>query len=81
MWKKLKKLIYIIILANILFIGWGKFFNPPITLTQIGGLMEYGKLDRDYISYDEMGTNVKRAVIAAEDQSFFEHNGFDYETQ
>ena len=40
--------------------------------------MEYGKLKRDYISYDEMGSNVKKAVIAAEDQSFFVHNGFDY---
>lgn len=78
MWKKIKKLIYIVILANILFIVWGKFFNPPVTLTQIGGLMEYGKLKRDYISYDEMGTNVKKAVIASEDQSFYNHNGFDY---
>ena len=78
MWKKIKKLIYIIILANILFIVWGKFFNPPITITQVGGLMEYGKLKRDYISYGEMGNNVKKAVIAAEDQSFFNHNGFDY---
>ena len=78
MWKKIKKLIYIIILANIGFIVWGKFFNPPITFTQIGGLLEYGKLKRDYISYEEMGSNVKKAVIAAEDQSFFEHNGFDY---
>ena len=78
MWKKIKRLIYIIILANILFIVWGKFFNPPITITQIGGLLEYGKLKRDYVSYDEMGDNVKRAVIAAEDQSFFDHNGFDY---
>ena len=78
MWKKIKKLIYIIVLANILFIVWGKFFNPPITITQVGGLMEYGKLKRDYISYGEMGNNVKKAVIAAEDQSFFNHNGFDY---
>ena len=78
MWKKIKRLIYIIILANILFIVWGKFFNPPITFTQIGGLVEYGKLKRDYISYDEMGNNVKKAVIAAEDQRFFDHNGFDY---
>ena len=78
MWKKIKKLIYIIVLANILFIVWGKFFNPPITITQVGGLMEYGKLKRDYISYAEMGNNVKKAVIAAEDQSFFNHNGFDY---
>ena len=78
MWKKIKRLIYAIILANILFIVWGKFFNPPITFTQIGGLLEYGKLKRDYISYDEMGNNVKKAVIAAEDQQFFDHNGFDY---
>ena len=80
MWKKFKKLIYTIILANILFIGWGKFFNPPITITQVGGLMEYGKLKRDYISYDEMGDNVKKAVLASEDQSFFNHNGFDYKS-
>ena len=78
MWKKIKKLLYILILANILFIFWGKFFNPPITLTQISGLFEFGKLKRDYISYDEMGDNVKRAVIASEDQNFFNHNGFDY---
>ena len=78
MWKKIKKVIFILILANILFIVWGKFFNPPITLTQIGGLFEYGKLERDYISYEEMGSNVKKAVIASEDQLFFSHNGFDY---
>lgn len=78
MWKKIKKLFLILILANILFIVWGKFFNPPITFTQIGGLLEYGKLKRDYISYDEMGTHVKKAVIASEDQAFFSHNGFDY---
>lgn len=78
MWKKIKRIIYTIILANIGFIVWGKFFNPPITFTQIGGLLEYGKLKRDYISYDEMGNNIKKAVIAAEDQSFFSHNGFDY---
>lgn len=78
MWKKIKRIIYTIILANIGFIVWGEFFNPPITFTQIGGLLEYGKLKRDYISYDEMGNNIKKAVIAAEDQSFFSHNGFDY---
>ncbi|MCP2038768.1 monofunctional biosynthetic peptidoglycan transglycosylase [Chryseobacterium sp. HSC-36S06] len=78
MWKKIKKLIFILILANILFIVWGKFFNPPVTITQIGGLLQYGKLQRDYVSYEEMGTHVKKAVIASEDQAFFSHNGFDY---
>ena len=78
MWKKIKKLILILILANILFIVWGKFFNPPVTITQIDGLMQYGKLKRNYVSYEEMGSNVKKAVIASEDQAFFSHNGFDY---
>lgn len=78
MLQKIKKLLLLLILANILFIFWGKFFNPPVTITQIGGIVEYGKLQRDYISYDEMGTHVKKAVIAAEDQLFFQHNGFDY---
>ncbi len=79
MWKFIKKIVYILIILNILGIVAGRFFNPPITLTQIGGIMEYGKLHRDYISSDEMGKNVKKAVIASEDQKFFVHNGFDYQ--
>lgn len=78
MWKKIKQFIFIVLILNVVFIVWGRFFNPPITITQIGGLFEYGKLHRDYISYDEMGSNVKKAVIASEDQKFFNHNGFDY---
>lgn len=78
MWKLIKRTIFLLLIANVLFILWGKFFNPPITLTQIGGLMEYGKLQRDYISSENMGNYVKKAVIAAEDQKFYSHNGFDY---
>nr|WP_314492266.1 monofunctional biosynthetic peptidoglycan transglycosylase [uncultured Chryseobacterium sp.] len=78
MWKKVKQFIFIVLILNVVFIIWGRFFNPPITITQIGGLFEYGKLNRDYISYDEMGSNVKKAVIASEDQKFFNHDGFDY---
>lgn len=77
MWKFIKKTIFIIVIANILFIAFGIFFNPPITWTQLNGIVKYGKLQRDYISYDEMGNNVKKAVIASEDQLFFSHNGFD----
>ena len=78
MWRIIKKTVLILILANIVFIFWGKFFNPPLTFTQIGGLLEFGRLKRDYISYDKMGNNVKKAVIASEDQAFFQHDGFDY---
>ncbi|MBF6610919.1 MAG: monofunctional biosynthetic peptidoglycan transglycosylase [Chryseobacterium sp.] len=79
MLKKIRKIIFILILANIAFILWGKFFNPPITITQISGILNFGKLERDYVDYDEMSSHVKKAVIAAEDQKFFTHNGFDYQ--
>ncbi len=55
----------------------GYVFNPPITLTQAGSLIQGYGLKRDYISYAEMGPNIKLAVIASEDQLFPDHDGFD----
>lgn len=79
MFKFIKRTILLILVFSILGVFFGRFFNPPITVTQLGGLLEYGKLKRDYIPYDEMGNLVKKAVIASEDQKFFVHNGFDYQ--
>ena len=79
MWKFIKKLFYTIAIISIFSIIWGRFFNPIITITQIEGLVKYKKLDRDYINFDEMGRNVKKAVIASEDQNFYRHNGFDFQ--
>lgn len=79
MWKFIKKLFYTIAIISIFSIIWGRFFNPIITITQIEGLVKYQKLDRDYISFNEMGRNVKKAVIASEDQNFYRHNGFDFQ--
>lgn len=79
MWKFIKKLFYTIAIISIFSIIWGRFFNPIITITQIEGLVKYQKLERDYISFDEMGRNVKKAVIASEDQNFYKHNGFDFQ--
>ncbi len=55
----------------------GYVFNPPLTITQAVNLVEGNGLSRDYISYNEMGTNIKLAVIASEDQKFPDHDGFD----
>ena len=78
MWKFIKRVFYILVIINVLSLVWGRFFNPLITIIQVEGLVKYQKLDRDYISYDEMGDNIKRAVIAGEDQNFYKHNGFDF---
>ena len=78
MWKFIKKLFYFIVLLSVISIVWGRFLNPLITITQLEGLVKYQKLERDYISFDDMGSNVKKAVIASEDQNFYRHNGFDF---
>jgi monofunctional biosynthetic peptidoglycan transglycosylase len=55
----------------------GFVFNPLITTTQLGSVFQGNGLSRDYISYNEMGDNIKLAVIASEDQQFPDHDGFD----
>jgi monofunctional glycosyltransferase len=55
----------------------GFIFNPPITITQAVNSLQGNGLNRDYISYSQMGSNIKLAVIASEDQLFPDHDGFD----
>ena len=55
----------------------GRFFNPPITLTQTGSLLQGNGLKRDYVPLSEMSPYIKLAVIASEDQLFPDHDGFD----
>ena len=76
-WKKLRTVLLLIIISQIAYIVFCKWIDPPITITQVVNLVEGNGLDRDYISYDEMGSNIKLAVMASEDQLFPEHDGFD----
>lgn len=46
-------------------------------MVMIGSLVKGNGLNRDYVAFDEMGKNIKLAVICAEDQLFPDHNGFD----
>lgn len=67
-------------LFSVFYILLCKWVNPPITITQIGSLLTGQGLHRNYISYNEMGTNAKLAVMAGEDQLFPDHNGFDFKS-
>jgi monofunctional glycosyltransferase len=82
--KKVRKIISLV--WNVIFTAYilsffyfliGFVFNPPITWTQFGSILQGNGLKRDYISYGEMGPNIKLAVIASEDQLFPDHDGFD----
>lgn len=76
-WIFIKKLIIWLFILQLVYILLCKWVNPPITLTQVGSLVRGQGLKRDYISYDQMGNNIKLAVMAGEDQLFPDHNGFD----
>ncbi|MFN8245577.1 MAG: monofunctional biosynthetic peptidoglycan transglycosylase [Ferruginibacter sp.] len=76
-WNWLKRIILWMLVLQLVYIIVCKWFDPPITLTQLGSVVTGDGLHRDYITYDEMGPNIKLAVMAGEDQLFPDHNGFD----
>lgn len=68
------------LLLSFVYLLFCKWINPPITLTQLNSVLHGHNIQRDYISYDKMGTNSKLAVMAGEDQLFPDHNGFDFKS-
>lgn len=67
-------------LFSLFYIVLCKWVNPLITITQINSVLNGNGLHRDYISYNQMGNNIKLAVMSGEDQLFPDHNGFDFKS-
>jgi monofunctional biosynthetic peptidoglycan transglycosylase len=76
-WGMIKKVFLFLLISHLAYILICKWINPPVTITQLVNAVEGHGLDRDYISFEEMGTNIKLAVMASEDQQFPDHDGFD----
>lgn len=79
-WQFLKKVLIILFIAQLLYIVVLKWIFPPITVIQFGSWISGNGLSRDYVSFDEVSPNAGLAVIAAEDQLFPDHNGFDWKS-
>lgn len=73
----IRETFFICYISSFLYLVTGLVFNPLITITQVANLFQGHGLKRDYISYDAMGPNIKLAVMASEDQTFPDHDGFD----
>lgn len=73
---RLRKLIIIVFILQLIYLIALRWINPPITITQLNNWFSYG-LKRDYIDFDAMSPNIRLAVMASEDQLFPDHNGFD----
>lgn len=77
-WKKTKRILWILFLSSLLYTILCRWVMPPVTMTQIANAFGYG-LKRDYVSWNQINYTVKLAAIASEDQVFPDHSGFDWD--
>ncbi len=77
------KIILWFILVSVLWVLAYRFINPPITLLMVQRNWERkandkkGKIEKKWVKFEEISDNMKRAAVAAEDQLFLQHIGFD----
>jgi len=68
-----------------LHIVWWKYYNPSNSAFMEDRLVVLheknpdAKLRHKWIPYDKISLNLKRALVAAEDANFMEHEGFDWD--
>jgi monofunctional glycosyltransferase len=79
-WQKIKRVLIILFVAQLLYIIILRWVDPPVTFTQLYNWIEGNGLRRDYVDWNEMSPNIKLAVMASEDQLFPVHNGFDWKS-
>ena len=79
-WKWSKKIFLWLFIFQLFCIILFKWVNPPITITQLSSWIGGHGLQRDYVGRNQISPNAKLAVIAAEDQTFPDHSGFDWQS-
>jgi monofunctional biosynthetic peptidoglycan transglycosylase len=84
-WKFFLYFLIIYFGTSILFVVAYRFINPPVTPLMVIRLVQQAyhgqaiKLKHDWIPLNDMSTSLPQAVVAAEDNLFLEHSGFDFE--
>lgn len=79
-WRWTKRILLFLFLGHFIYIILLKWIDPPITLTQLDSWVSGDGLKRDYVSYSDMSVQLRLAVLAAEDQKFATHGGFDWQS-
>lgn len=77
MMRIIKKILLYIFIGHLAYLLVLKFVGPPITITQLSSLFQGNGMKRSHVSLSKISSHAKLAVIAAEDQLFPDHNGFD----
>ena len=77
-WRWTKRILIFLFFAQFIYIIALKWIDPPLTLTQLGSVLQGDGLKRDYVDGKDISRQLKLAVIASEDQLYPDHNGFDF---
>lgn len=75
----LRRVLLLLILTPTLVIVAYRFVDPPITPLMLIRLAEGEGLERTWMPLQRISVHLRTAVIAAEDNLFCEHHGFDFE--
>jgi monofunctional biosynthetic peptidoglycan transglycosylase len=91
-WRWLRRGLAVLVLLLLAWQGWylgwvvwWKFVNPSTTsfmslrLDELREKDPRAELKKQWVPYERISANLKRAVVAAEDAKFSEHEGFDWE--
>ncbi|TCD03747.1 monofunctional biosynthetic peptidoglycan transglycosylase [Pedobacter psychroterrae] len=71
------------LMVTVLWVLVYRFVNPPITLLMIQRNIERSsegkssKMEKEWVDFEDISDNMKRAAVSAEDQLFLKHIGFD----
>lgn len=69
----------------LVWVVWWKFFDPDMTsfmsqrLEELQEKRPNAELRHQWVPYERVSRHLKRAVVAAEDDKFIDHEGFDWE--
>ncbi|HEX8609098.1 MAG TPA: monofunctional biosynthetic peptidoglycan transglycosylase [Pedobacter sp.] len=79
----LSKVLLWFLMVTVLWVLVYKFVNPPITLLMVQRNIERSsdnkpsRMKKDWVDFEDISDNMKRAAVSAEDQLFLKHIGFD----
>ncbi len=78
------RLILIVLLFTVALVLVYKYVNPPLTplmvMRYVNSSSEHRSLQKQWTDYESISENMKLAAVAAEDQKFATHRGFDLES-
>jgi monofunctional biosynthetic peptidoglycan transglycosylase len=79
LWRLLIRIVGLFLLVSVMLTTIYAFVPPPVTPLMLLRVLDGNWIDKDWESYDNISPHLARAIIAAEDAKFCQHQGFDWE--